>query len=159
MQERQAVSMVLQPFLKALHYLHTQGIVHRCASASPCFRFDSIRFSKSLNLHHFSNVPLSDASCSKREAHKFHRLGDGRKAVGQGPKRSGSGQTTFWDERFKQSFVRPKRSEINEQTNKHWCACLLPVACLCAYAVCMVHNFLQTSVLCSHKTCTDDGVL
>ncbi|MEW5311311.1 MAG: hypothetical protein WDW38_003038 [Sanguina aurantia] len=28
MQERQAVSMVLQPFLKALHYLHTQGIVH-----------------------------------------------------------------------------------------------------------------------------------
>lgn len=29
--ERQAVNMVLQPFLTALHYLHTQGIVHRWA--------------------------------------------------------------------------------------------------------------------------------
>ncbi len=27
--ERQAVNLVLQPFLTALHYLHTQGIVHR----------------------------------------------------------------------------------------------------------------------------------
>lgn len=27
--ERQAVEMVLQPFLLALHYLHTRGIMHR----------------------------------------------------------------------------------------------------------------------------------
>ncbi len=29
--ERQAVEMVLHPFLLALHYLHTRGIMHRCA--------------------------------------------------------------------------------------------------------------------------------
>ena len=29
--ERQAVEMVLQPFLHVLHYLHQQGILHRCA--------------------------------------------------------------------------------------------------------------------------------
>jgi len=30
--ERQAVEMVLHPFLLALHYLHTRGIMHRCGS-------------------------------------------------------------------------------------------------------------------------------
>lgn len=29
--ERQAVEMVLHPFLLALHYLHTRGIMHRLA--------------------------------------------------------------------------------------------------------------------------------
>ena len=28
--ERQAVEMVLHPFLLSLHYLHTRGIMHRC---------------------------------------------------------------------------------------------------------------------------------
>lgn len=32
--ERQAVNLVLQPFLTALHYLHTQGIVHRWGDAA-----------------------------------------------------------------------------------------------------------------------------
>lgn len=31
MTERMAVSLVLQPFLAALHYLHTAGIAHRWA--------------------------------------------------------------------------------------------------------------------------------
>lgn len=42
--ERQAVEMVLQPFLLALHYLHTRGIMHRDIKVGRwCKRFELLK--------------------------------------------------------------------------------------------------------------------
>jgi serine/threonine protein kinase len=36
MTERLAVQLVLEPFIRVLHYLHTQKIMHRCVCVRWC---------------------------------------------------------------------------------------------------------------------------